>query len=297
MFLIPRDIGGTVRWRAPRRPDASPTVGITNASGGTEVASGTAATLSLINTTLSAAASPGDEALSVASTTGMARGDEYLVEDSTTGQFEFCRVKLVFSATRVDLQYPLRYSYASSSPFRGTYISYAVSSSAVTRSEDSWRARFAWAISAVSQQPLVMLFDVVRHWPSGNSVTNTMGVCNMNTIRDYDPMVTYKMAVGYDFESNIMRAYDDVIRDVNQSMRAASVIPDDVWEPLTALKFLAAYVGAAQGTRNEGYREYWTARYAERFGVLKGQLTSDHDEDAAVESHERGVFGGELFRA
>ena len=127
MLAIPRDVGGTIRVRAPRRPDASPTVAVYNKTGGAAVAAGTAATLSTVATTLTGAHADKATTLTVASTTGMAVGDEYVIGTDYRA-IDFVLVDSIDSSTQITIRHPLMRAYAASAAVVGTYISYAISS-------------------------------------------------------------------------------------------------------------------------------------------------------------------------
>src|SRR5687768_11453450 len=145
MILVPRDVGGTVYWYAPQRPDANPTVQVLNASGGVEAAAATAATRDSVDTTISQGAVQGAEQVEVASAANLTRGDYYWLGGQNQPS-EFVRVRS-WIGTTVRLASPLVYDHPASSDFEGTKVSYAITSAVADKEEENWRAIFSWALS------------------------------------------------------------------------------------------------------------------------------------------------------
>lgn len=296
MQFIPRDVGGTIRWRAPLRAtatdgtDATPTVIVYNEGGGEAVASANA-TLHVVNTTTSSALAAGGTTLTITSATGVVRGDELLLGPNIVGESEFVKIKGVDSAgLTIVLAHPSLYTYASGVSLEGTYQSTTIAASVVAKSYQNWRAVFSWLLLGVQQGVGIVRFDVIRHWISHQP-------CTLNDLRSLDPLVTQRMASTYDWEAGLDAALNLVIRECNQNLRAAAILADDDWRELVALRFLSAYVGPALGERGDVYTKTWESRYRASYAVFKPQLVSDEDEDGAIATQEKGRgLGGELHR-
>lgn len=295
MLAIPRDIGGTIRVRAPRRAtiaggaDATPTVVIHNEDGGTQIASQNA-TLDAVNTTTDGVTAAGATTVPLTATTNIVRDDEYWIGPNALGQSEFVKVAGITSADSVTLRHPTLYGYATGVSFEGTYQSVVITAAQVADSFTNWRAVFSWTLLGVAQPPLVVRFDVVRHWLQHQP-------CTMSELRGYDPKVTERVADSFDWEWAMAQALGDVLREVNQTRRALSALGEDDWVDLVALKVLSDYVGGQLGDLGEVYRATWQARYQSELKRLETQLCYDEDEDGVIEAHEKGRGrGGMLYR-
>jgi hypothetical protein len=110
------------------RPSGTPTVqvffGTNDDDGVAETATTGVCALDAVNTTLSAAATAGDVAISVTSAASIVRGRRYLITDTDADQ-ELVEVASV-SGTTVGLRRPLFNGYASGSGFAGTRITIGV---------------------------------------------------------------------------------------------------------------------------------------------------------------------------
>lgn len=290
MLFLPEDIGGTIRWRAPRRADAGPTVEVLDAYGGSRIAAGTAATLDAVNTTTAGAIAAGSTAsFSLASGANVTVGDEYLVGPNAAGRREFVRCAGI-DGTTFTPQYPPLFSYASGVGFVGTYLSYTIAGASVPNPSRNWRAIFSWNLSTVAQPPGIVAFDVVRHYCAHQPAT-------INDVRAYDPRATDRVAASFDWERAFAQALNDVIRDLNASDSARGHVTDDDWRELVALRVLAYQVAPTLGPGLEKYAAEWRERYSERYETYKAQFRVDRDQDGAIERHEQYGFGGRILRA
>lgn len=292
MNLVPLDIGGTLRWRAPERATGTPTVIVYGPSGDVRVASASA-TLDSVNTTISGAAQAGQRTFNVASSASVTVGDRYLVGPNDGGQTEFVTIDSVPASGVIQTQHPLLYSYTTGDAFVGTYLSVSISAAVVDTPGKNWRAEFTWATADGNQPNGMLRFDVVRHWV--NWVP-----CTMDDLRLLDPKVTERVAATFDHDRNMQLALYDVIRDVNTSLDAEGVLDvgDDEWAELVALRAIVR-VSHSMGPSGPGvaYRELWETRYRERLDILKGQLVLDTDQDGDPEPHEQALLGGRFYRA
>lgn len=296
MLVLPRDLGGTIRVRAPRRPDAAPTVQVLNKSGGVEVAAGTAASLSTVDTTLSSGAAAGAVSVSVAATTGMVPGDEFVIGTDERAT-DFALVESI-SGTTVTLRHPLLRAYANASVVRGTYISYAVAAAVLDVSERDWQARFSWKRSTVDQPLLIVRFDVSRYAPAYGPPTVTGGgYLTINDVRVYDPRIADRLAVSFDWEGAFHRVLNEVYRDLGAGTDVSGIIHDDDFRELAALKFFADFATLLYGPDSERQREMWAKRFEDRFRAIRSAIAVDADHDNAIEEHERGAWGGWAWRA
>lgn len=292
MKLVPLDIGGTIRWRAPLRATATPTVVVYGPTGDVRVASANA-TLDSVNTTVSGSYAAGSVVLNVADSSDIAVGDRYLVGPNNGGRSEFVTVSAVPASGVVQLQHPLMHGYTSNDLFVGTYQSVAIAAATADTPGENWRAVFSWEVSSVDQPNGTVRFDVVRHWV--NYVP-----CTMDDVRLLDTKVTERVAETFDHDRNLEMALYDVLRDINVSQKAEGVLDvgDDEWSELVALRALAR-IGASMGASGPGaaYRELWEGRYASRLETIRGQLVIDADQDGDPEEHEQAALGGKLVRA
>lgn len=288
MDLIARNIGGTIAWYAPQRPDAGPTVAILNQDGGVEVAAGTAATLDSVNTTLAAGADVGAKTLTLTSGASLVKGYRYLISVAG-GQSEFVEVDR-FSGTTVYLANPLAYAHANGAAFQGTRISYSIAAAVVDTAEENWRAVFTWAVSATTQAEGIVEFTVTRH-----PIYNPAQVPDL--FRVASSALQARIHTDTSLGDVLTRAWDEVLDTLqSRSVRVSTVVG--------AEKLKRAIVYRALGLLAEqygpGYREE-RAELAERYehcmSVFKVVAPLDDDEDNAIEPNERRALGGELFRS
>lgn len=287
MILIPRDIGGTVEWYAPLRPDAAPTVEVENRDGGTEVAAGTAATLDSVDTTLSAGVAAGASTLSLTLATGVVVNRRYLI--SATGeQSEFVEVKSL-SGTTATLKYPLAYDHANGAAFEGTRISYTIAAADADVEEDHWRAEFTWAVAAVTQPTGIVEFTVTRH-PILNPATVT-------DLFEVEPLLRRKLAGDTDLQRVVDRAWDEVLDLLwANGTRPGTIVGSSKLK--RAVVYHALLLCAEQyGREFRDEQEYWEKRAGMALDAFKVTGAIDVDEDAALEDTERGAAGGYLYRA
>lgn len=147
--------------------------------GPTESATTGAASIDSVDTTLDAAAAPGDNTLTLASGASVARGGRYLLT-SSIGLSEHVDV-LAVSGSIITLQRPLVNDYAAGATFQGTRVSIALSPTWVAdRSKlsdigDGYRVRWTYTIDS-SPVLAVTYFDLVRysarHLVTGQDVDN-----------------------------------------------------------------------------------------------------------------------------
>lgn len=297
MLLIPANIGGTVEWYAPQRPDAAPTVEVrqgynpaveTNA-GSVLVAAGAAATRDLVSTTLAAGAAADAISLEVTIADDIVAGRWYLVGE-TGGQMEMVRC-LRISGTTVYLSAPLAYAHANGGAFVGTRLSYAIAGSAVPTSAEHSLAIFSWAVGGVTQGQGVVDFTVTR-WPIYNLTTPA------HMLAVASSALRARIASDQSMQDAIDRAWDETLETLHaQGVRVSTIVgADKLIRPVVyrALCLLAETYG--RDFREE--RRELHERFAETLAIYKGNAALDGDEDGILERHERrSGRGGELWRS
>lgn len=287
MLFVPEDLAYTLRVRGPQRPDSA-TVEVRSGRGAEIVAALTSATVSTVSTVLSAAAGAGDELLLVTVATSIARGDELRLGPNAGGQSEWVGVEAISGGSLV-LSFPLTYDHASGVALQGTYMSYALTATHTATRGPNCRAIFSPTIGGVIQAPIIVRFDIVRHWVGTNP-------CTRNDVRVHDARALDRLPPGYDVDAGLDRAFQEVLRDLNGARRIGRALADDDWREVVAMKFLASYVGQAMGARGEGYRKRWGERYEERVEILESQTVVDADEDGKITPEEEGIYGGRAYR-
>lgn len=296
MLQIPRAVGGTVRWRAPARPDAAPTVQVLDAGGGERVAAATAATLHTCATTTSAVAAAGATVVSVTSANNVTPGEEYLI-GSLDRPTDFVKVQSV-SGTDLTLQHPLLYAVANGATFTATYIDYTITAAVANEAYEDWQARFTWLDGTVAQPEGVVRFDVVRYAPARTIPLITASpFFTLNDLRMLEPKVTLKLADTFDYEWTFAQSMNDACRHINASLKAGGIVQDDDFRWLGAYQFLAEYAGPLLGERYERTQKQWKDRYISKLDTLKSQLTVDANQNLAISDHEHGTLGGLTYRS
>ena len=294
MILIARDIGGTVEWYAPLRPDdgapnPAPTVHVVNQAGGTEVAAGTAVTsVDAVDTTLAAGASAGDTSLTLTSGASLTAGRRYLVSGSG-GPSEFVEVER-FSGTTVYLRNPLAYPHANASDFEGTLIRYTLTASVADTEEENWRALFSWAVSTTSQAPGVVEFTVTRH-----PIYNPATVPDLYAVAS--SALRSRIATDTSLGDVLARAWDEVLEHLHaEGVHVSTIIGADKLKRSVVYKALGL-LAETYGQNYRDERKELAERLTSCLSVFKAVAALDDDEDDNVEDHEkRSARGGELWR-
>src|ERR1051325_7592727 len=177
-----------------------------------------ACTVDSVNTTFSAAA--GATQITVASGTGITRGNRYLVT-GTNGDREWAEV-LGISGTIVNLRQPLKNTYAASSTFQGCRISAAVDSSWVANKSNitdildpddrlwiTGRADVAWVPGAAGYR---------LRWSSTANSSQTIGISFADLVRYPAKSLLTPLDVDRRFPGWIDRLPTDYQEDQGQSL-------------------------------------------------------------------------------
>jgi len=138
-----QDTTGTLEFYPPEKAVPSSATVTLRHPGGSELQASASATIDSVATTLAAAASRGDRLVSVASATGITRGDRYLV--ATDGDAAVLRVARV-DGTDIYLSTPLEFDLDSGSAFSGYKLSYSLTTTHTDTRADNYVA--AWAYTA-----------------------------------------------------------------------------------------------------------------------------------------------------
>lgn len=289
MIVIARDIGGTVEWYAPLRPDAAPTVEVLNASGGSEVTAGTAATLDSVNTTLAAGASATDTSLTLTSGANLSAGRRYLIS-AAGGQSEVIELDR-FSGTTAYLKNPLTYPHANGAAFQGTRISYTIAAAVAGTEEDYWRARFSWAVSGTAQAAGVVEFTITRH-----PIYNPAQIPDLYQVAS--SALQARIATDQSLGDALTRAWDEVLDTLHaQSVRIGTIVGSDKLKRAVVYRTLGL-LAEPYGRDYRDERDELQKRYLACLAVFKGAAALDDNEDNAIEKYEkRSSRGGELWRA
>jgi len=272
MRLVPRSQSYSLAVYLPARADATPTATVYSPNGGSDQTP--SVTLDTVATTLSGAASAGATSVTVTSATGIVAGRRYLLAGGEDAGGETVTVRAV-SSTLVTLVRPLRWAAASGASFVGHRVT--LSLSAIASEARHYRAEIAWAVSAVTQPPFVVPFDVVRYWPRTGLTAEDL--------RDLDPLFNKRLPAGTWIPAVIDRAWDQLLARVASKVDPGALVGAlDLTVPHGYL--VRALLLETAGPEAAQERELLFARYSTELDSALAAAAIDDDQDGAVEPHE-----------
>ena len=132
---------------------------------GTEHVASQAIGLEAADTTLTAAADVGSQALTVDDVTGFLAGRSYLLENASA-QTEYVRVSAINTSGKIlSLARPLAFAYLTGDALVGRALGVSLSALETTPLDEGYEARWEYAIDGTTYYA-TSLFDVVRYpWP------------------------------------------------------------------------------------------------------------------------------------
>jgi len=165
---IQEDVGGTLRFEAPRAPISAATCTL-NDIDGTQIS---APSMSLpLSTTLGANASSGATSLTMASTTGLSVGDSVYLSNNGTepnaGRGEWARIKNISTPALVNLYESIAFDYSTGHPVGSNILTAAVSAGEAADRAEGKEWRISYRVTGESTDSRAILqWDIVRNlWP------------------------------------------------------------------------------------------------------------------------------------
>ncbi len=202
------DVGGDVTFDATQgRATGTPTVTLVKPDDTT--ISTPAVTNDSVDTTVNASAAAGAAALTLTSTTGVAVGRRYLI-DNTLNDPEWVHIKSVDSATAVTLHGPIAYAYSTGDAFQGTRLTAAVSAAEADTLDEGYEARWSYVVDSITHRPISQ-WDVVRaKWPQPGELVPTWKF-KRYAMSMADDELEGDDGAGLDFSEDLLVA-DDLLR-------------------------------------------------------------------------------------
>lgn len=261
----------TVSITLPSRPATSYTVSLYN-DHGTAIFEDQNATLTSVDTTLSAAPSAGDTSVSVASASGISAGDTVLV-----GTLEEPAVVRSISGTTLTLRRELVNDHGSGEALVSSRLTYQVSAAnAATR---FWDGRLVWTVDTNTvyyQDAIVTSYPFYR-------------AASIDGLWDEDPALADVVDDAMDLERLLDDALGDVIRRVNASTRgrAWSYTGPQQFEDATYFAAMMRVYRSRAGDTNREMFERYQKELEQELSRLLGAAPRDEDQDGVIEDHEQ----------
>jgi len=267
--------GGTIHLDVPSLPDAV-TVSILDADGGTKLEH-TAATVSTIDTTLSANVSAGDLSVSVDSNVGFETGKTVWLRDDP----EEILVRAV-EGTTIRLRRPVIYDHVSGAGVEGARVSYDVNAS--VSNTLWWDGRAEWNVDDS------LYFSSVEcgRYPNRR-------LASTQDLYDCEP----KLYDILDTESDVERMLDNAHEVVLGEL--AKRAPDQRARVFTgSMEFRSATAAAAMYLhylrRGSELKEDWWKEFERRLAACVTTTPRDADQDGVIEPGEAFSYGSIRLR-
>lgn len=272
--MIPQHIlygaGGTVSVNASARPTAA-TVTIKTGEG-SAVVEDEAATVSTINTTLSAAAVKGAAVLALASATGVSCGSDILLASPP----ETVRVKSI-SGTDATLWRPVINDHASGVAATGTMITYTVSAGdAATLFFDG---RCEWTLDSVLTH--VTSCECTKY-PLVREVAATEV-----SLYDEAPSFHLMLSEGDDTLALLDNSHAEVLQRIGGKARIRVYTGSELFRQATVFAVMRRLYRSRPGDSAREMYERYTAEMNEAIERLQGYAPRDGDQDGRIEENER----------
>lgn len=284
MLLFTRGRNTAFAYDLPSVPDAGSAFLTLVDSAGSTLALDSVLTIDDTATTLAEYADVDARALRLATTTGLAKGQVYLVGAGATEETETTRVVGIESiGAIVRLGGGLLLPHANGSAFASTRVTVTLVSTLFPVPVRYGRARLQWAVSTVTQF-LDLEFAVSEHHLDSG--------LQLRHLRQRDPAITARMADGTD----LYAVMDDARLAMNADIRVR-------FEPFLQRGMNAAYreahlyktLALIAETDRPQHAAVYTAAYEKALALVAQLPTVDHDDDDAVSPDEAAAYQGRPY--
>ncbi len=280
-----KGVGGTIETYFLDRQPTSCTVSLYTGEGAAKV-SAAAGTVDTVATTITAQGTKNASSLALASATGVVVGRRYLLGGVAAAQpHEVVRVKDLTSSTAT-LWGPLSYTHASASTFKGTRVSYAVSS---TVADTVWWDGFADFTPTTGDVITETVDCTLRKIPEYG--------CDETDIAQVFPKEGKILDAELDIPTAIKTARDWFLIDLGGKTRAHAFLGADHFRQPIAYKFwlLRRHSLGAEWKEN---LDQLQADYDRMVQQIQSQVPADVDQDGTTTGVDDGGFTvGTLERA
>ena len=156
------DATGTLEFYPPEQGVASAATVALYQSGNSEIQAAASATIASASTTVAAAVAKGARSLTVASATGVAADQRFLVQEG--GRVWVCDVEDIATTTLYPRQ-RVPFALTTAATVKGYRLSYAITATHTEDRDDNYRAHWAYTIGGVAFT-YDQTFDVVSAYPA-----------------------------------------------------------------------------------------------------------------------------------
>lgn len=291
--FVQKDSGGVLSHTMADLPasgarwDASPapTVTLIDASGGSILAS-TAAT-ALSSTSTSASVDAGATAISVVTTTGMARWDQWLLGPNASGQFEWVILDAINATTHaVTVVDPLLYTYGSSTVIKSHTLTYTVNASTAGSIARDCRAEWSYAVASIGRKEST-IFHVSLYAPRRGVTAADFLQIEPRALKLVGSNQRLDLLLKHIWESRVLPDIGKVVP--HGGLQSGSAADDCL--------ILATQAHLSMKAKEVEISEEYGRRYGQALEELRATAL-DPDEDGAKDDEEavRSVFTPRLLR-
>lgn len=284
MRIVPRGLGVTWTEDLDEVSDASPLPSLTLVNGeGTSLLAASSMTRDTTSTTLTAPAAAGSLEVTVASVTGINRGQPYLIGTSTSEVPEAHRVVKILGTTTLRFGSPLGYDHDDGATVASTRVSLAVAAASLPDAVRYGKARIDYYVGAVAKR-IDRQFAVSEHALSSGM---TVG-----KLLRRDPSLLARISAGTDLLDYLERALEEMNAEIQ--MRFEPFLQRGTHEAYTAAHAYKTLQLLAIPDRMKD-AEAFGKLYSEQLSLVRAQPTVDHDDDDAVSPEERHRYVPRTF--
>ena len=232
-----KDVGGSVSYtptEATGRPTAANLV-IYKPGSSTELVASTAATISTVNTTLSATAAVDATTITLTDASNCVVGTAYLLSNQS-GQHEWVTFSKITAGNVCTLFEPLEFAYVSTDPLVGTGLTYTVSAAKAATIGENYRVTWDYTIDSVVYYAKTFFDVVYAKWPA---VILRVDEFELRAGRAGSDIMQKSGREGRDFADEIAQATLDLRADLEANgSRIALFLTHDQFKAAIAMRVL-----------------------------------------------------------
>ena len=265
---IPYGLNGFVFIEPTSRP-SNALISVYDGDGGLRVNNATA-TVSNVNTVLTAATNAAKKTITVDNAAGVAEGLRLKIASPT----EWVRVKTV-SGNSVTLWSPLREAHANNATVQSTRCSYTIGASNVTSTFFDGRCRWELSGNAVVYTGLECTL-----YPLARAATEI-------DLYEINPQFAQLLAAEEDPEASLDAAHEYVLEQIGKRGRARMYPASAEFSRCVALAFARNhYLGQSTEVAKSQFEKY-DKECGQAIATIMANLTPDEDQDGEIEADEQ----------
>lgn len=266
---------GTLHYDHPSRPSGAGTAVVRDLSGG-ELESITP-TLDAVETTLTAATTPGATSATLISASGVAAGRRYFIDGAEASGGEAVTVLSVAPGVVTTVRRMQR-AHGIGASFEGSRLSFAVTSRSTNY--PARNVRVEWTHPDTGDV-IAIPFDVTRYAP--------LSTLTVEDLVDDDPQLLKRIATGEYLPARIARAWEILTRHIAQNYKPGGLV--GALDLTTAHAYLVRALiqeGAGKGDEAVRQLEDLRTRYAQERDAVLGAAAYDEQQTGRARNGQMG---------